>query len=141
MRVAVAALTLALGLGAGCSKTVTVAPAGPASPAGAEGGRDDHDDPAVRAARPDAEAFLNGLLAGQFDADPDYAPVAARVKGYATWAIRSERLTGEPGNPIDYVCVLDGPAGKADWAFRMTRQQTGKWMLSTADRVTPRGGP
>ena len=125
-------VTLALFASAGgCGDRETPPPAAPVAEHPAR--KNDAEHPRVKESRADTEAFLNDLLAGKYDADASFAPVARRVKGYTKWDIDSQEA--DPDNPgaVHIGGTLSGPAGQSRFRASMHRQQNGRWMLGWFD--------
>ena len=126
--------TLVSGSGVGCT---------PSSPpkvvsATAVPNNDDADNPLVKEARSDTEAVLDDLLAGKYDNDADFAPVARKVKGFHSWSIESQKIeTGVPKS-VNFSGNLKGPNGEAIFTVLMVKQQSGKWMIGTFSGPNPK---
>jgi hypothetical protein len=86
-------------------------------------------DPALREARDQAEAILGDLLVGKFDNDPDLWPVARKVKGYQSCAIKSQQLVRE--GAVDFRGVLTGPTDRARFDMSLMKQANGEWAVGT----------
>jgi hypothetical protein len=118
----------------GCAPpTPPKAAAPPAAPK-----KNDADNPLVKEARPDTEAVLSDLLAGKYDDDPSFAPVARKVNGFQSWSIETQEV--DPGNPkmVNFGGTLDGPNGEATFTVGMVKQQNGKWMIGTFSGPNPK---
>ena len=116
-----------LGVALGCSSS----PPAPAKPAPAAGQKDDRDQPQVKEAKLDAALFLNGLLAGKYDHDPQFARVAGRVKGFQAWSIEVEKARPDNPGAADFSGTLTGPQGKAAFTVFMRKQESGKWLVGS----------
>jgi hypothetical protein len=83
----------------------------------------------VKEARADTEAVLNDLLAGKYDNDPNFAPVAQKVKGFQSWSLERQQI--DPDNPkaVNFSGTLKGSSGEATFTASMVKQQNGKWMI------------
>jgi hypothetical protein len=92
-------------------------------------------DSALREARDQADAVLGGLLAGKFDDDPDLWPVARKLKGYQSCAIKSQQLVRE--GAADFRGVLTGPAVRARFDMSLMKQANGKWAIGTFSGPNP----
>src|SRR5262245_47421738 len=75
--------------------------------------KDDRDDPVVKEARSDTEAVLNDLLAGKLDNDPDFAPVAQKLKGFNSWSMEQQNLDPDNRKAVNFRGILKGPQGEA----------------------------
>jgi hypothetical protein len=89
------------------------------------------DDPLVKQARADTEAFLTDLLAGKYDGDTNYAPVARRAKGYTQWTVDTWAVDPDSPETVFVSGKMSGPAGEATFAASVRRQQNGRWMAGT----------
>ena len=99
------------------------------SPTEGEKKKDDSADPLVKEARADTEAVLNGLLAGKYDDDRDFAPVARKVKGYESWSIDRQEIDRDSPRAVNFHGTLEGPRGEATFVAGMRKQRNGKWMI------------
>jgi hypothetical protein len=86
-------------------------------------------DPVLRQAREQADSILGGLLAGKFDQDPDLWPVARKVKGFQSWAIKSQRVARE--GAAEFRGVLTRPGDAARFDVTLVKQVSGKWAVGT----------
>jgi hypothetical protein len=123
-------LILLLVIGAGCVNQGAGPPRGPAAPAvPPQVKKNDVDNPTIKEARADTEAALNDLLAGEYDNDPNYAPIARKLKGFDSWVIDSQEV--DPDNPraVNIGGTLQGPSGGATFTASMRKQQDGRWMI------------
>jgi hypothetical protein len=84
-------------------------------------------DPVLRQARAQADSILDGLLAGQFDQDPDLGPVAKKLKGFQSWAIKSQKVVRE--GAAEFQGVLTSPGGAAGFKVTLVKQASGKWAV------------
>ena len=84
-------------------------------------------DPVLREAREQADAILDGLLAGKFEQDQDLWPVARKLKGYQSWSIKSQKIVRE--GAADFQGVLRSPAGRARFDMTFVKQMSGKWAI------------
>ena len=84
--------------------------------------KDDADTPIVKEARPDTEAILNDLIAGKYDNDGQFAPVARKVKGFQSWSIETQEI--DPDRPKEAV-HFGGPV-MVDRGF-VLHQPLGEW--------------
>jgi hypothetical protein len=106
----------------------TAAP--PKAPVAARPAKPNHPDHLlVKEARADTEAVLNDLLAGKYDHDTNFAPVARRVKGYTSWSIDSQEVDPDSPQAVTIDGTLSGPSGEATFSASMRKQQNGKWMI------------
>jgi hypothetical protein len=120
-------VALAVGLvGVGCT-TSHPTPAGPNTAAVEV--PDDRNDPIVKEARSDTEAVLNDLLAGKYDNDPNFAPVARKLKGFRSWSIERQNIDPDNRKAVNFRGTLKGPQGEATFVASMVKQQNGKWMI------------
>ena len=92
-------------------------------------------DPVLREARDQADAILGGLLAGKFDNDPDLAPVARKVKGYQSSAIKTQQLIRD--GAVDFRGVLAGQSGRARFNMTLVKQANGKWAVGEFSGPNP----
>lgn len=92
-------------------------------------------DPELRHARERADATLGGLLAGKLDADPDLSPVAQKVKGYQSYAVKAQRVVRE--ETAEFRGVLSGPSDRARFALTLVRQSDGRWAVGTFSGPDP----
>jgi hypothetical protein len=88
-------------------------------------------DPGLREAREQADATLGGLLAGKFDKDTDsgLSAVAQKVKGYQSYAVKSQKAVRE--GAAEFEGVLSGPVGRARFGMLLVKQQSGRWAVGT----------
>jgi hypothetical protein len=91
--------------------------------------KDDRDDPMVKEARSDTEAALNDLLAGKYDNDSDFAPVARKVKGFRSWSIEGQSSDPADRKAVNFSGTLKGPHGEAAFVASMVKQRNGRWMI------------
>jgi hypothetical protein len=92
-------------------------------------------DPALREAREQADAILAGLLGGKLDNDPDLSPVARKLKGYQSCAIKAQQLVRD--GAADFRGVLTGPAARARFDMTLVKQSSGKWAIGTFSGPNP----
>lgn len=119
-------------LAAGCTNHDAAPPPARKAPVAQRPARkDDAGHPLVKEARPDTEAVLTGLLAGKYDADPDFAPIAQKLKGYSTWVITAQEPDPDNRNAVHFDGTLSGPAGEATFTAYMVKQQSGRWMIGS----------
>ena len=104
------------------------APAAPAVAVDAPKGKD-IADPVLRESREQADAILDGLLAGKFDQDSNLSPVARKLKGYQSWSVTSQKMTRP--DAAEFGGTLAGPAGQAAFDMLLVKQQSGKWAVAT----------
>ena len=92
-------------------------------------------DPELRQAREQADATLGGLLAGRLDADPNLSPVAQKLKGYQSYAIKSQ----EPvrAGAAEFGGLLTGPKGRARFRMVLVKQSGGGWAVGTFSGPDP----
>ena len=124
-----AALIAPLFLGVGCTNSGPAPPRATTGPTPAPERKDDRDDPVVKEAKAGTEVVLADLLAGKYDDDPSFAPVARRVKGFRAWSIESQRIDPDSPRTVSFGGTLSGPPGEATFIASMTRQQDGRWMI------------
>jgi hypothetical protein len=129
---------LLLGIGVGCSNSPPPPAKVSTAPAGDQKQEDDRDNPMVKEARSDTEAVLKDLLAGKYDDDPNFAPVARRVKSFQSWSIESQHI--DPDNPkaVNFRGTLKGPHGEETFTASMVKQQNGKWMIGYFQGPNPK---
>jgi hypothetical protein len=120
---------LFLGIGVGCANYTPAPPKASTTPTEAAKQKDDRDNPMVKEARSDTEAILNDLLAGKYDNDPDFAPVAGKLRGFQSWSIQGEQIDPDSPKAVNFSGTLKGPRGEATFTASMTKQQDGKWMI------------
>ncbi len=122
-------ITLFLGFGVSCTNSRPNPPGTSTARTDDHTQKDDRDDPMVKEARSDTEAVLNDLLAGKYDNDPNFAPVAHKLKGFQSWSIERQNL--DPDNPkaVNFRGTLKGPQGEARFVASMVKQQNSKWMI------------
>jgi hypothetical protein len=92
-------------------------------------------DPTLREARDQADAILGGLLAGKLDNDPDLSPVARKLKGYQSYAIKSQQLVRD--GAADLRGVLTGPGARARFDMTLVKQADGKWAVGSFSGPNP----
>jgi hypothetical protein len=92
-------------------------------------------DPVLRRAREQADATLGGLLAGTLDADPDLAPAAKKLKGYQSYAVKSQTLVRE--GAAEFGGVLTGPKGRARFRMTLFEQAAGGWAVGAFSGPDP----
>jgi hypothetical protein len=99
-------------------------------------------DPVLREARGQADVILAGLLAGQYDDDwaSGLAAVARKLKGYRTYAVKSQKMDSETDSETHaaFGGVLTGPAGSARFDMLLVKQQGGQWAVGTFGGPDPR---
>ena len=84
-------------------------------------------DPVLRQARVQADSLLDGLLAGKFDQDQDLWPVARKLKGFTSWAIKSQKIVRE--GTAEFQGVLTRPEGAAQFKVTLVKQASGEWAV------------
>jgi hypothetical protein len=89
----------------------------------------------LREGREQADAILDGLLAGKLDQDQDLSPVARKVKGYQSWSITSQNIVRE--GAADFQGVLSSPAGRARFDMLLVKQMSGNWAVGTFSGPNP----
>jgi hypothetical protein len=92
-------------------------------------------DPVLREAREQADAILDGLLAGKFDQDQELWPVARKLKGFQSASIKSEEIVR--AGAADFRGILIGPAGRARFDMHLVKQKNGKWAVGTFGGPNP----
>ena len=128
---------LLLGIGVGCTNSSPTPPR-VSTPPKDQKQKDDRDDPLVKEARADTEVVLNDLLAGKYDEDPDFAPVARKVKGFQSWSIETQNLDPDSPRAVNFGGTLKGPKGEATFLASMRKQQNGKWMIGYFSGPNPK---
>ena len=135
LRMSVLLAGLAVLLLPSCARPVPVVGGGvvapvPAGPAAVEAPKGkDIADPVLRESRDQADAILDGLLAGKFDHDSNLWPVARKLKDYQSWSITSQKMTRP--DAATFGGELTGPAGRAAFDMLLVKQQTGHWAVAT----------
>jgi hypothetical protein len=86
-------------------------------------------DPVLRQAREQADSILDGLLAGKFDQDQNLWPVARKLKGLQSWAIKSQKVVRE--GAAEFQGVLTSPEGAARFKVTLVKQASGTWAVGT----------
>ena len=92
----------------------------------------------VKEARRDTEATLSDLCAGKYDNDPQFAPVARKVKGFRSWSIETQEIVPNLPKAVRFGGTLKGPNGEATFTATMVKQQNGKWMIGTFEGPNPK---
>jgi hypothetical protein len=92
-------------------------------------------DPVLRQAREEADSILDGLLAGKFDQDQDLWPVARKVKGFQSWAIKSQKVVRE--GAAEFQGVLTRPGDAAGFKVTLVKQASGKWAVGAFSGPNP----
>jgi hypothetical protein len=82
-------------------------------------------DPVLREGREQAEAILEGLLAGKFNQDPYLALLENKLKGYTSSSIKLQKMVRE--GAADFDGTLSGAAGQAVFQMTLVKQANGKW--------------
>jgi hypothetical protein len=100
--------------------------------------QDDADNPLVKDARPDMDSTLNDLLAGKYDNDDSYAPIARKVKGFKSWSIDSQQVVPDLPKAVRFGGTLKGPTSEATFAATMVLQNNGKWMIGSFEGPYPK---
>jgi hypothetical protein len=85
-------------------------------------------DPVLRESREQANAILDGLLAGKFDQDPDLSPVARKLKGFGSSLITSQKLVRN--DAAEFGATFTSPAGRAGFDMMLVKQVSGKWAVA-----------
>src|SRR5579872_1069913 len=115
-------IALLSGIGIGCTPSAPLS--GPSTRSAPK--TDASDNPLVKEARPDTEAVLKDLLAGEYDDDPTLSPVARKIKGFQSWAFETEEINPDLPQAVNFGGILNGPKGEANFAVLMVKQQNGK---------------
>lgn len=124
---------LFVGAGAGCTTRTSPVPppvvksSAPSNPVL----RGDADNPLVKEARPDTEAVLDDLLAGQSHGDSGLARLSQKVAGYTSWTIVGQEVEPNLHESVKFDGTLKGPSGDARFAVLMVKQRHGRWMIGT----------
>jgi hypothetical protein len=84
-------------------------------------------DPRLRQAREQLDRILEGLLAGRFDQDQDLWPVARKLKGYQSWAIKSQRMVRE--GTAEFQGILSGSGTAARFTVTLVQHASGQWAV------------
>jgi hypothetical protein len=92
-------------------------------------------DPVLREGREQADAILNGLLAGRFDQDQDLSPVARKLNGYQFWSIKSQKIVRE--GAAQFQGVLSSPTGRARFDMLLVKQVSGRWAVGSFSGPNP----
>ena len=92
-------------------------------------------DPVLREARVQADTTLSGLLAGQFDKDPDLWPIASKLKTFQTYSIKSQKIVRE--GAANFQGLLRNGVGRAHFDITFVKQSNGKWAIGTASGPNP----
>lgn len=92
-------------------------------------------DPVLRDARAQADSTLDGLLAGQFDADADLGPVARKVKGYQSYSVTGQTIVRD--GAAEFRGVLTGPPGRARFTLTLVTQPGGQWAVGAFSGPNP----
>jgi hypothetical protein len=85
-------------------------------------------DPLLREARDAGDALLLHLLQGQFDQDESLAMVAEKLKGYSSWSITSQTITGT--RTAAFKGTVSNAAGKAAFNMTLVKHSSGQWAIS-----------
>jgi hypothetical protein len=93
------------------------------------------NDPVLREARAQVETILSGLLAGQFDKDPDLWPVASKLKNFQAYSIKSQKIIRE--GAAQFKGLLRNSAGRAHFDLMLVKQTSGKWAVATFSGPNP----
>jgi len=131
--IAAAGICLVAAITSGCGKPVAVAPtlAPPAAPTGAP--RQDADEtPLVKEVRAETGTILDDLLAGKYDDDPSYAPIARKLKGFRSWSIQTAALDKDSPPTVKVEGTLVGANRDATFSALIVKQEaTGRWMIGS----------
>jgi hypothetical protein len=100
--------------------------------------KNDADNPMVKESRPDTESILNDLIAGKYDKDQNFYPIARKLKGFRSWSIDSQEVVPDPPKAVRFGGTLKGPTGEATFTVTMVKQQNGKWMIGTFEGPNPK---
>src|SRR3712207_4855866 len=116
-------------LAVGCMSREAAPPLPPKPPAVERPARQsDPDHPLVKEARPAVEAVLADLLAGKYDDDSHYAPLARKLRGFTGWAITGQDADRDHPPTVTFDGTLTAPDGAAGFTVSLVKQQTGRWM-------------
>ena len=131
---------LLLGAGAGCptSDSPVPPPAGKPSAPSRPVKIQEADDPMVKEARPDTEAVLNDLIAGETHGDSGLARLAQKVAGYRSWTIEGQEVGPDVPESVKFEGTLKGPSGDAGFTVLMVKQRNGRWMIATFSGPDPK---
>jgi hypothetical protein len=92
-------------------------------------------NPEMRQAREAADATLGGLLAGKLDTNPGLSPVTQKLKGYQSYAVKSQKVVGEEA--AEFGGLLTGPKGRARFSVVLVKQLGGGWAVGTFSGPDP----
>jgi hypothetical protein len=92
-------------------------------------------DPLLRQARDQADVLLLGLLQGRFDQDENLTLVAEKLKGYTSWSIASQTMTGQ--RTAEFKGIVSNAAGKATFRMTLVKQSAGQWAIGKFSGPTP----
>jgi hypothetical protein len=131
--ISTAGFCLVLAIGAGCNKPVAVAPkpATRAVPASAPK-KDADENPTAKEVRAETGRILDDLLAGKYDDDPSYAPIARKLKGFTSCSIQTAALERDSPQTVKVEGTLAGANREATFSALIVKQEaTGRWMIGT----------
>jgi hypothetical protein len=113
----------------GCTSSSPTPTSISVSPTEVQKQKDDRENPTVKEARADTEAILNDLLAGKYDNDPNFAPLAHQLTGFESWSLERQELAADQPMSVNFSGTLKGPSGEATFRLSVVKQQNGKWMI------------
>jgi hypothetical protein len=92
-------------------------------------------DPELRQAREQADATLGGLLAGKLEAHPSLSPVAKKLKGYQSYAVKSQQIVRD--GTAEFRGLLSAPSGRVRFDLTLVKQADGRWAVGTFSGPNP----
>jgi hypothetical protein len=96
---------------------------------------DEIANPHLREARENADAILEGLLAGNFAEHPQLAPVARKVNGYRAHSIKCQQML--TSKRAEFCGVLTGAPEPARFSMTLVEQKDGKWEIGAFSGPEP----